>query len=60
MEAITESRGNAIWKQLHRRIMSAAKRRYEGGMEEDTDDVGNDESIYHDPVYNYVNDLNII
>ena len=44
--------GNAIWKQLHRRIMSVATRRFQVGIEED-DDFGkelNNESISHDPV----------
>eukprot|EP01036_Dinobryon_divergens_P032948 gene32948-42635_t len=43
--------GNAIWKQLHRRIMSVATRRFQVGIEED-DDFGkepNNESISHDP-----------
>ena len=56
MEA-TESRGNVIWKQLHRRIMSVAKRRFQGKIEDD--DVGNEPNnesispISHDPVCEY-------
>ena len=51
--AATESRGNMIWKQLHRRIMSVAKRRMEeedGGYEQSSED---ENSISHDPVFLY-------
>ena len=55
------SHSNVIWKQLHRRIMSAAKKRYQNLentndvqdtiVDADDGDEQSSEENYHDPVY---------
>ena len=52
------SHSNVIWKQLHRRIMSAAKKRYQNLentndtiVDADDGDEQSSEENNHDPVY---------